>query len=494
MQELPHNIPLEQALLGAILTNNDAWYRVSDLVEPSHFYEGIHAEIFKVASGLIREGKTASAVTMKSYLPVADIAGMTFSQYLARLSAEATGVLNAPEYAKHIRDLADRRALILLSDQLKEAALGTEQPTQELIEIAEEKLIELTNIEGERQGFLRFDQAFLQTMDMAARAYQREGGLSGIATGLIDLDQQMGGLQKSDLIVVAGRPGMGKTALATTIAFNIASDYRGEPKPDGRIETAEGGIVGFFSLEMSAEQLSTRVSADLVSIPSSRIRRGEITKQDFERLAGQAHSIAAVPLYIDESGGLSINQIISRARRMKKQRGMDVMVVDYIQLLSGTNQRGNRVQEVTEITTKLKALAKELNVAIIALSQLSRLVEGREDKRPQLSDLRESGSIEQDADVVMFVYRDEYYLKNKEPKPHTEEWFNWEKELSAVEGKAEIIISKQRHGPTGKVDVTFDAALTRFGNLARESRLPVRQPSFKEMAAERGIRVVEPVK
>lgn len=494
MEELPHNIEVEQALLGSILNNNDAYYRVSEFLESSHFYEPVHQEIYSAAVNLIRSGKVATPVVILSFLAKTKVAGvLPIEQYIARLAAEATTVINAPDYARTIRDLSDRRSLIELAEQLKSSAFGFEQPTNELIQTAEERLIELSNVEGERQGFMRFDQAMLETLDMASRAYQREGGLSGTATGLIDLDHMMGGLQKSDLIVVAGRPGMGKTALATTIAYNIASAYEGEPKPDGRIETVLGGIVGFFSLEMSAEQLSTRITADLVSIPSSRIRRGEITEHDFQKLAEKVHALKTLPLYIDQSGGLNINQLISRARRIKKQRGIDVMIVDYIQLLSGTQSKGNRVQEVTEITTKLKALAKELGIPIIALSQLSRQVESREDKRPQLSDLRESGSIEQDADVVLFVYRESYYLIQKEPKADSEEWFKWEQQLRDCEGKAQIIISKQRHGPTGTVDLAFDSALTRFGNLARETHLPERRPpSFKERAAERGLRVVEP--
>jgi replicative DNA helicase len=286
----------------------------------------------------------------------------------------------------------------------------------------------------------------------------------------------MGGLQQSDLVIVAGRPGMGKTALATNMAYNVAVEYRGRPRPDGAIETVSGGIVGFFSLEMSAEQLATRILSEQTEIPSSRIRRGDISESDFAKLAAAAQTMQSIPLYIDETGGISIAQLAARARRLKRQRGLDLMVVDYIQLLSGSTRRAmeGRVQEVTEITTGLKALAKELAVPILALSQLSRQVESRDDKRPQLSDLRESGSIEQDADVVMFVYRDEYYLRNKEPREGTEEWFKWEQELRAAQGRAEVIIGKQRHGPTGTVKLSFEAEYTRFGNLAREERLPER--------------------
>jgi len=309
---------------------------------------------------------------------------------------------------------------------------------------------------------------------MAARAYQREGRLSGLATGLRDLDSKMGGLQASDLIIVAGRPGMGKTALATNIAYNVARGWRGEVLSDGRTQTVNGGIVGFFSLEMSAEQLATRIIAEQTGIPSSMIRRGGINERDFEKIRDVAIELQHLPFFIDETGGLTIGQLAARARRLKRQKGMDLLVVDYIQLLQGSTRRSmdNRVQEVTEITTSLKALAKELNVPILAASQLSRQVENRDDKRPQLSDLRESGSIEQDADVVMFVFREEYYLNNKKPKEGTEEFVKWTAEMENAHGKAEIIIGKQRHGPTGTVDLQFDAAITRFNNLAQADHVP----------------------
>jgi len=286
----------------------------------------------------------------------------------------------------------------------------------------------------------------------------------------------MGGLQPSDLIILAGRPGMGKTALATNIAYNVARAWSGRVRPDGRMETVNGGMVGFFSLEMSAEQLATRIISEQTEIPSYRLRRGEIDSTDFDRIAAKVAEIQSIPLFIDETGGLSIAQLSARARRLKRQRGLDLLVVDYLQLLQGSSRRAaeGRVQEVTEITTGLKALAKELNVPILALSQLSRQVESRDDKRPQLADLRESGSIEQDADVVMFVFREEYYLKNKEPRAGTEEHFKWQTDMEAVHGKAEVIVGKQRHGPTGTVQLQFKADVTRFSNLALDEQLPER--------------------
>ena len=314
-----------------------------------------------------------------------------------------------------------------------------------------------------------------EQIDMAARAYERDGGLSGLATGLRDLDQRMGGFQNSDLIIIAGRPAMGKTSLATNIAFNMAKGYKGEKQPDGIIKTVNGAIVGFFSLEMSAEQLATRIIAEQAGISSYKIRQGKITESEFYRLSDVAADIEKMPLYIDQTGGISIAQLVARARRLTRQRGLDVLFIDYLQLLSGSAKKGdNRVQEVTEITTGLKALAKELNVPVIALSQLTRGVESRDDKRPQLQDLRESGSIEQDADVVMFVFREEYYVKNREPKLGTEEHFKWQAEMDMIHGKAELIIGKQRHGPTGTVQLQFDAEVTRFSDLAATDHLPER--------------------
>ena len=336
------------------------------------------------------------------------------------------------------------------------------------IEDAERKLYEIAETGRYDSGFQRFAQALTTAVDMAARAYQRDGSLSGLATGLTDLDARMGGLQSSDLIILAGRPGMGKTALATNIAYNVAKSYVPETRADGQTAAANGGIVGFFSLEMSAEQLATRIIAEQTGIPSSKIRRGGIDEGDFEKIKDISIELQSLPFYVDETGGLSIGQLAARARRLKRQRGLDLLVIDYVQLLSGSTRRSseNRVQEITEITTRLKALAKELAIPILALSQLSRQVESREDKRPQLSDLRKSGSIEQDADVVMFVFREEYYHQMRKPTEANREKFGeWQAEGERVEGKAEVIIGKQRHGPTGTVELQFDAAVTRFANL-----------------------------
>src|ERR1043165_7139298 len=474
----PHNIEAEQSLLGAILVNNDAFYRVSDFLEPKHYFEPLHQTIYETASSLIRMGKVATPVTLKTFPPAdTDIGGMTVGQYLARLAAEATTIINAQDYGRTVYELSLRRDLIRIGEVMVNVAYDApvDFAPRAQIEDAERQLYELAEAGRYDGGFQKFSQAMKVAIDMAANAYQRDGKLSGVATGLRDLDAKMGGLQSSDFIFVAGRPGMGKTALATNIAYNIARAHQAEVQADGTMKSINGGIVGFFSCEMSAEQLATRILAEQTGIASSTIRRGGITETDFEKIRDYSIELQSLPLYVDETGGLSISQLTARARRLKRQKGLDLLVIDYIQLLQGSNEAtATRVQEVTEITTALKALAKELNVPVIALSQLSRQVENRDDKRPQLSDVRESGSIEQDADVVMFVFREEYYLANKEPRPGTPEYEKWQLEMSLVHGKAEVIIGKQRHGPTGTVELHFEGQFTRFSDLAHESHLPER--------------------
>ncbi|MDF2389456.1 replicative DNA helicase, partial [Nostoc ellipsosporum NOK] len=412
-REAPNNIEAEQALLGAILVNNDAFYRVSDFLKPSHFYEPLHRRIFEVAAELIRMGKVATPITLKTFLPADEKVGdMTVAQYVVRLAVEAVTVVNATDYGRAIYDLATRRALITVGEDMVNIAYDApvDMAPSEQIEDAERRLFELAETGRYDGGFESFTDAVKTAVDMANAAFMRDGGLSGLATGLRDLDRRMGGLQSSDLIVLAGRPGMGKTSLATNIAFNVAEAYVPAQQADGSFKAANGGVVGFFSLEMSSEQLATRIISEQTEISSSKIRRGEISEMDFEKLVACSQTMQKIPLFIDQTGGISIAQLSARARRLKRQRGLDLIVIDYIQLMQGSSAKAsqNRVQEITEITTGLKALAKELGVPIIALSQLSRQVESRDDKRPQLSDLRESGSIEQDADVVIFVYREEY--------------------------------------------------------------------------------------
>jgi replicative DNA helicase len=476
-REAPNNIEAEQALLGAILVNNDAFYRVSDFLKPDHFYEPLHRRIYEVLADLIRMGRVASPVTMRTFLPAEQKVGdITIGHYLVRLAAEAVTVINSVDYGHAIHDLATRRMLIGIGEDMVNVAYDApvDMSPADQVEAVERRLFEVAETGRYDGGFEKFDDAVQSAIDMANAAFMRDGHLSGIATGLRDLDHRMGGLQPSDLIIVAGRPGMGKTSLATNIAFGIAAAHEPDQQSDGAAKAARGGVVGFFSLEMSAEQLATRIISEQTGISSSRIRRGEISEADFEKLVSCSQTMRKIPLYIDQTGGISIAQLATRARRLKRQRGLDVLVIDYIQLMQGSTQRSSqsRVQEVTEITTGLKALAKELAVPIIALSQLSREVEKRDDKRPQLSDLRESGSIEQDADVVLFVYRDEYYLTGKEPAPGTDEHLKWEAGMAQARGKADVIIAKQRHGPTGTVQLGFQGEFTRFFDLADGDRLP----------------------
>ena len=479
LRAAPHNTDAEQALLGAILINNEAHDRVSSFLDPHHFFDPLHQQIYETAAKLIASGKQATPVTLRTFFestpPIEP--GLTVPQYLGRLAANATTIINALDYGRTIHDLAIRRQLILIGEDMVNSAYDApvDFPPDEQIEDVENRLFSLAETGKYGQGFMGFNVALTNAIDMANNAYQRAGGLSGISTGLRDLDSKMGGLQSSDLIILAGRPSMGKTALVTNIAFNVAKNYKVERQSDGTDKVLDGAVVGFFSLEMSSEQLATRILAEQAEISSEKIRRGMINETEFKRLVQVSQQMASLPLYIDQTGGISIAQLAARARKLKRQRGLGLLIVDYLQLLTGSKRTGEgRVQEVSEITTGLKALAKELNVPIIALSQLSRQVEQREDKRPQLSDLRESGSIEQDADVVMFVFREEYYVERTKPSEGTAEFQEWMTKMQMVSGKAEAIIGKQRHGPVGTVTLSFEGQYTRFGNLAQDQYLPER--------------------
>jgi replicative DNA helicase len=472
----PHNLEAEQALLGAILVNNEACDRVSSFLKQEHFYDALHGRIYDHAAKLIWAGKRATPITLKTFFQGDEPAGdLTVPQYLGRLAANATTIINAEDYGRTIYDLAIRRQLIQIGEGMVNVAYDApiDAPPAVQIEDTEQKLYDLAETGKYGSGFEPFTTALTDAIDMAANAYRRDGGLSGLATGFTDLDQRMGGLQPSDLIIVAGRPSMGKTALATNIAYHVAQTYRRDPDSEVAVD---GAVVGFFSLEMSAEQLATRIISEQAYIPSERIRRGRIESEEFDRIVEVSQELQNLPLYIDQTGGITVAQLAARARRLKRQRDVGLIVVDYLQLLSGSSRRAaeGRVQEVSEITTGLKALAKELHVPVLALSQLSRQVEQREDKRPQLADLRESGSIEQDADVVLFVFREEYYVERRQPRENTEEHKQWQQEMDLVTGKAEVIIGKQRHGPTGTVRLQFTPEFTRFGNLAAEERLPER--------------------
>ncbi len=473
VSSMPHNLEAEQALLGSLMFDNAVFERLSDRLRGSHFYEPFHQRLFDAIEDHIRQGLLAEPTILMERFKQ-DPAFQEFGglRYLADLVDRAPPAANAPDYARVVYDLALRRDLIRIGGEIIREAPNPETPADEQIEQAEQTLYSLAETGKPSSGFVSFSHALSGAVEMAGEAYQREGKLAGLATRLDDLDQKLGGLHPSDLLILAGRPSMGKTALATNIAFNVARNYRWEPTPDGGRKTVDGGVVAFYSLEMSAEQLAMRILADASGVSSDKLRKGEIDASDFGKIRDAAIEIGESPLYIDATGGLSISKLAARARRLKRmENGLDLIVVDYLQLVTtGDNSQKNRVQEVSEITGGLKALAKELNVPIIALSQLSRQVEQREDKRPQLSDLRESGSIEQDADCVMFVYRESYYLGRAEPREGTEEHLKWQEDMDRLQHQAEVVIGKQRHGPIGIVKLAFDSNTTRFGNLAHDGR------------------------
>jgi len=471
---MPSNIEAEQALLGALLYDNAAYERLMDKLQARHFYEPFHQRLFAVMEEHIKRGQLAEPILVadrfRQDAAFEELGGLG---YLADLVDRAPPAVNAPDYARIIYDLALRRDLIRIGGEIAAGAqTDSERNARDQIESAEQQLYTLAETGGVSSGFVTFSDALHGAVEMAAEAYSRDGGLAGVSTGLIDLDRQLGGLHPSDLLILAGRPSMGKTALATNIAFHVARNYAYDIQPDGTKKTASGGVVAFFSLEMSAEQLAMRLLAEVSGVSSDRLRKGEIDQSEFGRVRDAALEIQESPLFIDATGGLSIAKLAARARRLKRTSGLDLIVVDYLQLVTGSDLRSNdnRVQEVSQITQGLKALAKELAVPVIALSQLSRQVENREDKRPQLSDLRESGSIEQDADAVMFVYRESYYLGRAEPREGTPEHLAWQEDMDKVQGLAEVIIGKQRHGPIGTVRLHFNEDLTKFGNLARDNR------------------------
>ncbi len=469
-QSLPHHVEAEQQLLGAILTNNDVYDRIASIIKPEHFYEPVHARIYEIATARIQKNALASPVTLKAFMEddegLKELGGPA---YLARLAGAAISSFAARDYAQMIYDLAIRRELIRLGSEISAKAARVDvdsEPREQIVE-AEQALYQLAEQGQTESGFQSFLKAVTDAVQVANAAYQREGGLAGLATGLTELDKKLGGLHRSDLLILAGRPSMGKTSLATNIAFNIAKAYRKGTLPDGSQGAVDGGVVGFFSLEMSAEQLAGRILSEASEISSHKIRQGDMDESEFRRFVEAAKALEACPLFIDDTAAIPIAQLAARARRLKRTHGLDLLIVDYLQLVRGTSD--NRVQEIGEISMGLKAIAKELDIPVIALSQLSRQVESREDKRPQLSDLRESGSIEQDADVVMFVYRGEYYKEREKPDDdNLEAVAKWQDDMARLHGRAEVIIGKQRHGPIGTVELSFEAQFTRFGNLVEQ--------------------------
>ena len=473
----PTNLQAEQALLGALLANNKAYERVSEFLIPEHFADPIHGRIFQAVSRRIELGQLADAVTLKAefeHSGVLDEVGGT--AYLAQLLTAMVGIINAGEYGRAVHDAWIRRQLIDIGEVVVNNAFGAEPELDGggQVEAAEQALFDLAAKGSNDGGFITFERALTEAIHTAERAFHRSGGVSGLTTGLRDLDKRTGGLHPSDLLILAGRPGMGKSALATKIAFGAAKSLLADARTEDP-NALPRSTVAIFSLEMSAEQLATRLLSEESRISGDRIRRGDIGQKDFDVFVRVSREIGSLPLHIDDTPAITLSAMRTRCRRLKRTKGLSLIVVDYLQLMrpsAGTKQE-NRVQEISQITQGLKALAKELLVPVLALSQLSRAVEGREDKRPMLSDLRESGSIEQDADVVMFIYRDEYYLQQRAPKQigfDNDEKFHgavdkWQRDMEQVHNRAELLIEKQRHGPTGKIDLLFEGEFTRFTDI-----------------------------
>ena len=455
--ELPNNIEAEQSVIGSILLANEIFDEVSLIISNKNFYDPVHKKIFEALEKLIYGGLLANPITLKNYFEK-EQDELNIPEYLVKITKFSTSARQALEYSKLIFDLFVKRELIKISGEVIDLAKLNDLETdgQKIIENYEKSLFDLAERGSFNSSLIKFDEAMRQTIEMASNAYKNEEGIVGVPTGLRDLDDRLGGLHKSDLIIIAGRPSMGKTALATNIAFNAAKKIQ---------ENNKKSSVAFFSLEMSSEQLSTRILAEQSRIKSNDIRRGKISEEQFDKFIETSKDISELPLYIDETPAITIAALSNRARRIKRLYGLDMVVIDYIQLMRASNQNNGRVQEISEITQGLKALAKELAVPVLALSQLSRAVEQRDDKKPQLSDLRESGSIEQDADVVMFVYREAYYLQGKEPRPATVEHAEWQAKMNEVSHLAELIIQKQRHGPTGNVMLEFEAMFTKFKDI-----------------------------
>ncbi len=461
IKELPHNLEAEQALLGAILLNNDILYDINEIIDANHFFESIHIKIFEVINKIAAKGQLATPITLKSYFEVEknleDIGG---SAYLARLANAAVSLEYAKNYAQIIYDLAVRRSLYDLGGKLSYNAIESEMDTNpsDLVEDAERDLYQIAEKGTNAHNVQTFKSSMEEAVELMKKAYEKDSNVVGIETNFRDLDQKLGGLHNSDLLILAGRPSMGKTSLATNIAFNIAKKAHDNGHTDSN--------VAFFSLEMSAEQLATRILSEQAKISSNDIRRGNLSESDLDNLVNVSKSILEIPLFIDDTPAINMATLASRARRIKRKHGLGIIIIDYLQLLRPAKGLRNdgRVQEVSEITQGLKALAKEMNIPILALSQLSRQVEQRDDKKPQLSDLRESGSIEQDSDVVMFIFREEYYLEKTAPAPGTADYIDWQQKMDEVHGQAELLISKQRHGPTGNIRLSFESKFTRFGN------------------------------
>lgn len=465
------NLDAEWSVLGAVLLDNDIFEGITEIISGSHFSDPLNQAIFYAIEKIIARHRLATPLTLKPLIEnhPAFTDPSQVQDYLSHLVSHGVGYLTAKEYAKAIFELSVLRSLSSLGrDIVSNAEISADIPPSDQITNAEQALYKIAQTGRSERGFVNFSTALNKAVEGAVAAHKRAGGLAGVATELIDLDKKLGGLHPSDLIILAGRPSMGKTALATNIAFNIAMSHRYENDAMGKRVTSDGAVVAFFSLEMSAEQLAARILAEQTEMSSEKIRRGDFNEDEFYKLHDAARHLENIPLFIDDTPALPLSTLAARCRRLKRQHDLGLVIVDYLQLLrppASGRKSDSRVQELTEISMGLKAIAKELNVPVIALSQLSRSVENREDKRPQLSDLRESGSIEQDADVVMFVFREEYYVGRREPREGTIEHDKWQTEMQACRNLAEVIIGKQRHGPIGTVKLQFNSNITRFSNL-----------------------------
>jgi len=469
---LPANIEAEAAFLGAVLIDNRVIEELQAPLRPDHFFEPLHERIYERILKLLERNATASPVTLKPYFEadeaLSELGGTT---YLAGLTQDGLGLLAAGELAQQIYDLALLRELVSVGRGLVEGALDTSDDVAPMERVAEAEAQLYKVAEGAATGneASSFRKAAMEAIKMAEAAMNSGGGLSGKTTGLEVIDRKTSGLHNSDLVILAGRPGMGKTSLATNIAFNCAEEHLKWQSDGGEFQY--GAPVAFFSLEMSADQLATRILAEQAEISSESLRSGKLTRDEFQKLSFASQRLAELPLYIDDTPALTIAALRTRARRMKRKHDIGLIVVDYLQLLQGSGRANdNRVNEISEISRGLKTLAKELSVPVIALSQLSRAVEQREDKRPQLSDLRESGSIEQDADMVWFIYRGDYYHLSLKPdtpdgsssEDAKEKYRQWEEKHEELVGRATLIVAKQRHGSTGNVPLHFQAEITKF--------------------------------
>jgi replicative DNA helicase len=467
-RQVPVDIEVEQAVLGAVLVDNNRLEALTSILKEEEFYDPLHQRTYATMLKVWEQGRAITPLTLKALMQSDPGLAEIGQDYFVNLAEAAPAVANVRELARIIHDASVRRELFRIGEDLVNNSLevSVDQPPKAIIENAEKALYRVAESSKYGTGPIDFAESLRRTVELAQKAQARGGRISGIVTGFTDIDSLLGGLQPSDLIILAGRPGMGKSSLATNMAFHTARAYLQDIEAGA--EMPRGAPVLLFSLEMAAQQLAARILSEQTEIEMWKIRNGKFSEGEWEKFVLTMQELSTLPLYIDDTGGISIAQIAARARRLKREKNIGCVMIDHIQLVAGTGRPENRVQEITEISKSLKVLAKELDVPVVALSQLSRSVDSRDDKRPVLSDLRESGSIEQDADVVMFIYREEYYLKTREPDPSSAEHAKWMDKLDKATNRAEVLVEKHRHGATNKIDLQFDSRFTRFSNLAAE--------------------------